>query len=762
MIFKRPSSLQRRLQLLIGLGAGCVVLSMGLIWLVYNATASRDGLQRHLMVQGSLLAAIARPAISFSDPIMAREILVTFQQDPEIIRSALFTADGRLFSSYQPGSKDADVPVLRPEGSYAEKGHLLVYHAIRLKGDVLGTAMVESDLRSLHDNMRTGSIVVGIAMILSLLLAYLFSLRLQRQIASPIMELAKLMRKVGLEQDYKLRMPAGGAYKEIADLHDGFNAMTGQIEHSFALIEDQRNTLIEQEKRFRLLVESIPLPVGVSRKSDGKILFVNQEALRFFQFEDAAPESLSTLLVQGPEAREELQSELARQGSLSNREVTVHKRDGTEVTMALSTQPMAFAGEDALLNVLFDISERKMIQDALARNNEELELRVATRTEQLRLAKEDADQANRDKSRFLASASHDLRQPLQALTLFLGSLEFTLTSDNQRDLLAQAQKSNQALSDLFNALMDVSRLASGSIEAEITTIKLAPLLMDLAEEWAPVAGEKGLDFRLHSCAHISVKTDPILLSRLLRNLISNAIRYTNKGGILLGCRRHGNDVRISIWDTGLGIEDGEMRNIFDEFYQVENPERDRDKGLGLGLSIVKGLAGLLKHRIYVRSHPGRGSCFALDAPMLASPDEQTATVQPQPVDLSEKLALLIDDDVQLLRAMQGSLQDRHCTCILAEDASDAVAQLNDAKACPDFIIADYRLREGKTGIEAVQQIRTLLLRHIPAIIVTGDTAQHVAVEASQADCLLVHKPINIKRLLQLLEASLQRPIDAAP
>ena len=227
----------------------------------------------------------------------------------------------------------------------------------------------------------------------------------------------------------------------------------------------------------------------------------------------------------------------------------------------------------------------------------------------------------------------------------------------------------------------------------------------------------------------------------------------------MGCRRHGNGVRISVWDTGLGIDESEIPTIFGEFYQIQNPERDRDKGLGLGLSIVKGIAGLLRHRLYVRSHLGRGSCFAVDVPWVADPGDQAITVQPLPIDLSDKLALVIDDDVQLLRAMKISLEGSHCTCILAENASDAVAQLSAAKARPDFIIADYRLREGNTGIEAVQQIRILSSRQIPAIIVTGDTAKHVAVEVMQADCLLVHKPVHFERLLQLLERSLQHHPD---
>lgn len=762
MMFNRVSSLQRRLQLLLGLGAGCVVLSMGLIWLVYNATTSKQASERHLMSQVDMLAAIARPAISFSDRVMADEIMATFRHDPEIVGIALFTADGHLFSSYQAEGADAEIPAMRPEGSYAGKGHLMVYRAIRLKGDDLGMAMLESDLRELHNNIVTGSIVVGLAMLLSMLLAYFFSLRLQRQISEPISKLAQLMRRTGVQQDYSMRISAGNDFEEIVHLNDGFNAMTERIQHSFALIEDQRNALLEQERYFRMLVEAIPLPVGVSRKADGCILYVNQEALRFFQFEDEAPKSLSMLLAQSPEARDELLVGMSAEGSLSNREVIVHKRDGSRVTMVLSTQPIEFSGEEALLNVLFDISERKLAQESLARNNEELERRVAIRTDQLRQAKEEADRANRDKSRFLASASHDLRQPLQALTLFLSSLGLALTTDKQRELLAHAQKSNQALGDLLSALMDVSRLASGSMQADVTSLRLSPLLMDLADEWAPVAQAKGLEFRLGHCGKACVESDPILLMRLLRNLLANAIRYTDKGGILLGCRQIGGVIRIAVWDTGTGIEDVEISNIFDEFYQIGNPERDRDKGLGLGLSIVKGLAGLLGHRMYVRSRPGRGSCFAIDISLLETPVEQGPASLRQTVGLQDQLALVIDDDAHLLRAMQTGLLDSGCRCIAAGDAGIAVARIKASGVMPDFIIADYRLREGRTGIEAVQEVRLLSGRHLPAVIVTGDAAQHIAEQASQADCLLVLKPVSMNALLQQLEHMLRHGNDVAP
>lgn len=762
MMSARVSSLQRRLQLLIGLGIGCVVLSMGMVWLIYNATTSRDAAERHLLSQVDMLAAIVRPAISFSDSVMAGEMMATFRHDPEIVGIALFAADKSLFSSYRAADRQVSEPVYRAEGSYAESGHLLVYHAIRLKGDMLGMAMIESDLRGLHEQTLAGSIVVGLAMLLSMLLAYLISLRLQRQIAAPIIRLAGLMRRLGVEQDYSLRAGGGGEYREIADLNDGFDAMTERIERSFELIEEQSRALVERERHFRLLVEAIPLPVGVSRASDGHLLYVNDEALRFFRFTGAAPESLSCLLNQTPGDHARLQDELAGRDSLSDREVTVRRQDGSPVIMALSTQPVEFSGEEAQLNVLFDISERKLIQEALARNNEELEERVAIRTEQLCQAKEEADRANRDKSRFLASASHDLRQPLQALTLFLSSLGLALTTDRQRELHGLAQKSSRALGDLLGALLDVSRLASGSLQADMATIRLAPLLLDLADEWEPVARARGLDFRLGPCPKVCVQSDPVLLMRLLRNLLSNAIRYTEKGGVLLGCRYHDGMLRICVWDTGPGIPESEVQNIFEEFYQIGNPERDRDKGLGLGLSIVRGLAGLLGHRIHVHSRPGRGSCFALEVDVVEMPAGHGAQPESPPISLSGCRALLIDDDAHLLRAMQAGLLDRHCDCILAADCDEALAKVEADGVFPHFIIADYRLREGRTGIEAVQRIRALAGSHIPAIIVTGDTAAGIGAQAVRSDCLLLHKPVSVEALLQHLGAMFRPGREPAP
>ncbi|MDQ6966585.1 MAG: PAS domain S-box protein [Mariprofundaceae bacterium] len=227
------------------------------------------------------------------------------------------------------------------------------------------------------------------------------------------------MRQLAFNQNYSLRINGTGQYEEINSLQDGFNAMAEKIQQSFMFIEDQKGTLIEQEERFRLLVERIPLPVAVTRRDDGKVLFANREAISFFQIQSKDLGDLSSLMVITQEMRNRILSDISQHGFLNNYEIEATKRDGSKVTMLLSSQPIDYAGEDSLLNVMMDVSERKRIQQRLAEHNELLEREVEARTNELTLARNTADTASADKTRFLASASHDLRQPMQAMSLYI-------------------------------------------------------------------------------------------------------------------------------------------------------------------------------------------------------------------------------------------------------------------------------------------------------------------------------------------------------
>ena len=757
MKMRGPFSLKKRLQMMITFAAVFVTLIMGGLWIINDHNLQRTTFEKHLTLQATLLATIIRPAMSFQDSAIADEILAAFQYDSEITQIALFSQDGALFKHVQVGLSSQPTPVTRAAGVYDENESIVIYQAIEMKGNDLGMVMVESDLDELHERLQAGIIMVILAMLLSLLMAYLLSFRLQSQVSQPLYKLVQMMRKLAFDKDYSLRMKGKEQIEEISSLQAGFNTMAEEIERSFKFIENQTEELIEQEIKFRRLVETIPLPVAVTRKKDGKVLFVNDEALSFFKVDEQPLDSLSSLMVISQEVRESILSEVSQYGFVHNFEIEAKKLNGDTITMMISSQPIEFLDEEALLNVMVDVTERNLIQQRLADHNLLLEKEVVSRTKELIWAKNEAEKANKDKSRFLASASHDLRQPLQALTLFLGSLKHTLNTNEQRGLLSHAQQSNQGLSDLLSALLDVSRLSSGAIHAEKEVVQLSTLLKTLALEWEPVAQQKGLSFRLNSCDHIYIRSDEVYLSRLLRNLLSNAIRYTEQGGILLGCRRHGSSMRIGVWDTGIGLEESSFQAVFDEFYQVANPERDRDKGVGLGLSIVKGLSEMLDHPLYLRSAPGRGSCFAVDVPLLAQSIQREKAEPVAAIDsLSDQLVLVIDDDKTLRYAMGISLNQHDCQSMLAESAEDALALLKELGQRPDCIIADYRLREGKTGLMAVEQIRKFLADDIPAIIVTGDTGEQVKLDIKAADCLLAYKPVNINRLLFILESIRQQ------
>jgi len=435
-------------------------------------------------------------------------------------------------------------------------------------------------------------------------------------------------------------------------------------------------------------------------------------------------------------------------------------------TLSLSEHEMQNTDlEPEAHRVLYDdfLSDKHLfVLDALTNlsNNviKELEEEQARRImveHELRIAKEHAETASKDKSRFLAAASHDLRQPLYAMNLHMESLNTALNSNIQRELLSRVQQSGDALSGLLNALLDVSQLDAGVVVPHMYPMALSALLHELTAEWQPQAEAKGLTFRLRDCGRmVVVHSDPVLLARMLRNLLSNAVRHSRRGGMLFGCRRVGDHVRIGVWDTGPGIQPQEVEHIFSEFYQLKNPERDRNKGLGLGLAIVRRLSELLEHPVHVRSVPGHGSCFAVDVPQAEATGHTFATAPDwyqQALDMTGYFIVVVDDETDILDGMGNMLTGWGCEMLLAEDADTAIRELGkNGMRRPDVVVADYRLRGGHTGIEAVRRVREIFDDDIPAIIVTGDTAAEVVQKSSEASCMIMHKPAEPARLRSLL------------
>ncbi len=388
--------------------------------------------------------------------------------------------------------------------------------------------------------------------------------------------------------------------------------------------------------------------------------------------------------------------------------------------------------------------------EALQVHQAELEVRVAHATARLAAEKAAAEQANMAKSRFLAAASHDLRQPLHALTLFVAALKARINYPEVRTLVEHIEASAAAMESLFNTLLDISRLDADVIEVKAVHFAADHLAQRMRQQFSALAAEKGLRLRIRA-APFHLYGDPLLLERILFNLVSNAIRYTEKGGVLVGWRRRGRHVRVEVWDTGQGIPKDKQQNIFQEFVQLGNPERDRAKGLGLGLAIVSRLGRLMGCRVEVESVPGRGSVFSLLIPLGAA-EQAHANRTPAsdagfPPDI---LVMLVDDERAILQGMQELFDSWEVDLIAAQNADDALATCHLAERVPDLILCDFRLPGARNGIEVVDYLRARLGSAIPAVILTGDTAPETIQALSAGGFTVLHKPVRPARLRALL------------
>ncbi len=406
---------------------------------------------------------------------------------------------------------------------------------------------------------------------------------------------------------------------------------------------------------------------------------------------------------------------------------------------------------------LFGIELNRTITESVRRRYENVDLidQLTQQKAQAESAHKEADRANLMKTRFLAAASHDLRQPMHALGLFSDSLKRRISDPDQQAIAERICQSVEALEQTFDALLDISRLDAGVVQPKTEAFALKTLFERVASDCAPEAAAKGIEFRVLS-TKLATRSDPVLVEQILRNLVNNAIRYTDQGKVLIGCRACARSVRIEVWDTGLGIPEDKRSRIFDEFYQGD--ERDRRKGLGLGLAIVRRVANLLAINLSLDSTPGKGTVFRFELPRceLAAAAEIQPVGMPAPVPgaLGDAVVLVIDDDAAVLEAMQEALRGWGVRAVTARSLKCALARLPECGRYPDAIISDFRLSEERNGIEAIQRIQHELGVAIPAMIVTGDTAPKSlrVIEASGYRCL--PKPVTAERLRAALSTLL--------
>ncbi len=363
-----------------------------------------------------------------------------------------------------------------------------------------------------------------------------------------------------------------------------------------------------------------------------------------------------------------------------------------------------------------------------------------------------AERAIVAKSRFLAAASHDLRQPLHAMGLFLSALRRREKEPSKIEILNDMNKSAEALNGLFNSLLDVSRLDAEIIDFNPSHLVANDLFDGLRAQFVQQAEEKGIVFSVDARSHVFF-CDAILLERVLRNLVSNAIQYTNHGTISIRCEEHLEGSKMVILrDTGIGIPEEAAEDVFSEYYQLNNPSRDRSNGLGLGLAIVRRLCELMDIPLEMESVEGKGTVFRLIVPG-GDPAQLSAqgSRDPSPLQAAGRQVLVIDDETQVLQSMRYTLESWGCEVMLAESARDALKVMALTDGSPDLIISDFRLRNHLNGVDAVEAIRESLERPVPAIIITGDTSPERLREVSGTGLHVMHKPVNPDELQSLMQ-----------
>ena len=456
------------------------------------------------------------------------------------------------------------------------------------------------------------------------------------------------------------------------------------------------------------------------------------------------------LFIGGEDELRQIRHTLTSQQGLFGYETRLRRKDGSpiDVMMNLLLKP----DEDGLVEgFVADITERKLAQMRLLQLNEQLEQRVAERTLELRKARDAAELANHSKDKYLAAASHDLLQPLNAARLLISTLRERSLPDAEANLVERAHQALEGAEDLLTDLLDISKLDQQAIKPDIDVYRLDEVLLPLVSEFQSVAEAAGLGFD-HYVPAYALRSDFRLLTRILRNFLSNACRYTDHGRVLLGARKRGEYLRIEVWDTGRGIESDQMQSIFLEFNQLGVQRATERAGVGLGLAIVDRIASMLAYPIQVRSQLGRGSVFSIDVPLADPPELPPAEVPMlMPVlgnPLPGRRLLVLDNELSILHSMAALLGQWGCDVLTATDQETALAVLDGSP--PEVILADYHLDQGVTGWDVVTALREHFMQAIPVVMVTADRSDLCRRQLHGFGVPVLNKPVKAGKLRSVL------------
>jgi len=554
----------------------------------------------------------------------------------------------------------------------------------------------------------------------------------------------------------------------------------GGVVSTFTDITERKRSdwaLRDSEHRIRVITDALPALIAYV-DAEQRFRFANRPYQEWFRRPLGEINGSPMRQLLGPalyEAHRE-HIELALSGQNTSFEVELgaaHKK----FRFALANYVPHFGADGAVIGffaLVQDITERREAAQLLQDAKQSLEQRVVERTreltalnlqlkqeveerrqaeEALLVAKAEAEQANMSKTKFLAAASHDLLQPLNAARVFAATLAESRMAERNHHLVGHLTVALNAVDELLTALLDISKFDAGAHTAEISDFSLAPLLGALMQEYSPQAAARQLSLRWVACSGV-VRTDPMLISRVLRNFLSNALRYTPSGRLLLGCRRRPDGIELQVWDTGIGIPADKLTLVFEEFQRLNAQGVSQDGGIGLGLAIVERISRRLGHPITVRSKLGCGSMFGVLLPFgdrgKVAP---AAAAPPQPASIDrvvDTAVMVIENDPAELAGMTALLRSWRCVVSAAEHGDAALCQLQRTGKAPQVVVADYQLDNGKTGLQALRSIQAFYQRPIPGIIVTADRTETVHSAVRRAGCHLLNKPLKPARLRSLL------------
>ncbi|MDB5408506.1 MAG: hybrid sensor histidine kinase/response regulator [Rhodospirillales bacterium] len=541
------------------------------------------------------------------------------------------------------------------------------------------------------------------------------------------------------------------------------------------------NALRDGEQRIRLITDATPALISYV-DADQIYQFVNQPYCRWIgrAESDIIGRRMSEVLPAEFYERRKDYVGRALSGESVTFEVELTPTGANRPAFGLATSVPHFGDDHEILGfftLVQDITERRVFAAALKEANETLERRVEDRTAALtilneklqqeiaerreieaalKVAKTDAEMANLGKTKFLAAASHDLLQPLNAARLFVSALAELDQDERNRTLLDNVDESLGSVEDLLGTLLDISKFDAGAVSPEIIDFHISSLLVPLSTEYTLLAAKRGLELRLVPSRCV-VRCDVRLLRRIIQNFLSNALRYTPLGRVLIGCRRINAGLRIEVWDTGIGIPAEKLDEIFEEFRQLPNARAKQDRGVGLGLAIVKRIAKTLEVPVGVRSTPDHGSVFHVtipygDAP-VAMPRAAPRSASEQR--LSRALVLVIDNEPSILAGMTALLGGWNCRVCVATSGDAALALLPSLPSMPDLVIADFHLDDGAVGVTEIGRISEACGKALPCIIVTANRSSEVKVIAKEHGCRLLNKPIKPAQLRSLMTQMLR-------